>query len=266
MKILGVNIDEVNRREAVEKISGWIKPAFAKGYGGAKHVVTIYSAFVLAAEKDNEFRQAVSKASLVVPDGVGVLAALRYGKGDKGLWNGLRVGWEGLMGDLGEPVTGVWLFEELVGLAANHGWKVFLLGGYGDTASRLAAKLKRENPKLKIEFDAGEQGMSSDKESKQENRRVIEKINKYKPDLLMVSYGPRSQEKWIYKNKKRLKVRVAIGLGGTFDEVLGLLPRTPVWMEKRGLKALWRLMIQPKRLPRIWRGMVVFPWKVYRGK
>lgn len=259
MKILEINVDEVNRHETIEKISGWVN-----GKGSLKHVVTIYSEFVLAAENDKEFRQAVSKASLVVPDGVGVLAALRYNKGKRGLLGGLKVGWEGLRGDLGEPVTGVWLFEELVELAANHGWKVFLLGGYGDTASRLAVKLKRENLKLKIEFDAGEQGVSSAKESKRENLRVIEKINKYRPDLLMVSYGPRSQEKWIYTNKGKLKAKVAIGLGGTYDEVLGLFPRAPRWMEKRGLKALWRLVVQPKRWPRIWRGMVVFPFRIWR--
>lgn len=261
MKVLGVEVDKVNRQEAIDKISDWVK-----GKGRLRHVVTIYSEFVLAAEKDKEFKQAVDKASLVVPDGVGVLAALKYGKGEKGLLSGLKMGWEGLRGGLGEPVTGVWLFEQLIELAANHGWKVFLLGGYGDTASRLAVKLKRENLKLKIEFDAGEQGVSSAKESKKENKRVIEKINKYKPDLLMVSYGPRSQEKWIYANKRKLKAKVAIGLGGTFDEVLGKFPKTPEWMERRGLKAVWRLLVQPKRLPRIFRAMIVFPWRVFRDK
>ncbi len=267
MKVLGLDVDKVTREEAIEKISDWVR-----GRGGVRHVVTVYSEFLLAAEKGKEFRKALMKADLVVPDGVGVLAAMKYGK-DSGqarmttkLLSGLRVGLMGLRGKLGVPVTGVWLFEELIGKAAINGWKVFVLGGYGDTAFRLASKLRRENPGLKIESDAGEQGISNMKESKEENKRVIEKINRYKPDLLMVSYGPLSQEKWIFNNKRRLKAKVAIGLGGTFDEVLGLLPRTPEWMEKRGLKALWRLVIQPKRLPRIWRGMVVFPFKIWRSR
>ena len=80
MKILGVRVDEINRQEAIDKISAWVKPAFAKGYGEARHVVTIYSEFFLTAEKDSEFRKAVEKADLVVPDGMGVLAAMEYRK------------------------------------------------------------------------------------------------------------------------------------------------------------------------------------------
>ena len=256
MKILGIGVDEVNRSEAIEKISNWIG-----GRGGLKHVVTIYSEFLLMAEKVKEFKKAVTKVDLVVPDGVGVLAAMRYVRAP-GLLGGLKVGLGGLKGELGEPVTGVWLFEELVRLAASKGWRVFLLGGFGDTAGRLVEKLKVDNPSLVVEFDAGEQKVG---ESKSENKRVIEKVNDFKPDLLMVAYGPKVQEKWIYENKRKLKAKVAIGLGGTFDEVLGEFPKAPAWMEKRGLKALWRLWVQPKRLPRVWRGLVVFPWKVFKS-
>lgn len=258
MKLFGISIDEVSRQEAIEKISSWIERK-----GSLKHVVTIYSEFLLKVEEDDDFRKAIKNASLVVPDGMGILAAMEYQRGNKGILAGLGVGLRGLGGDLGEPVTGVWLFEELVRLAAVKGWKVFLLGGYGDTAERLMNKLKKGNIGLKVEFDAGEQVVGG---NKKDNKRVIRKINEFRPDLLMVAYGPGSQEKWIYENKKRLKVRVAIGLGGTFDEVLGEFPRAPRWMERRGLKAWWRLMVQPKRVARIFKGMVVFPWKVYRGR
>jgi N-acetylglucosaminyldiphosphoundecaprenol N-acetyl-beta-D-mannosaminyltransferase len=258
MKVLGTKVNEVDREQAINKISGWVR-----GRRSLKHVVTVYSEFLLTAMKDDDFRKAVEKADLVVPDGVGVLAAMEYLKREpKGLVAGLEVGFKGVRGDLNKPVTGVWLFEELVRLAADQGWRVFLLGGFGDTVDKLAVKLINDNPGLNLEFDAGEQRVGGDKD---ENGRIVGKINGYKPDLLMVAYGPVAQEKWIYDNKKRLKAKVAIGLGGTFDEVLGRFPRAPKWMEKRGLKALWRLVVQPKRLPRIFRGMVVFPWKVFVG-
>ncbi|MBU1200849.1 WecB/TagA/CpsF family glycosyltransferase [Patescibacteria group bacterium] len=266
MKILGIEVDEVNRQEAIEKISGWVG-----GKGSLKHVVTIYSEFLLAAEEDKDFRRAVEKADLVVPDGVGVLAAMEYGRrvnlyGSR-IKCGMTVGGMGLRGELGEPVTGVWLFEELVRLAAEKDWKVFLLGGFGDTVERLARKLHVKGPTLDIGWDAGEPRLTFAKAKlgrvNRKNERVVEKINRYKPDLLMVAYGPVSQEKWIYENKKKLKVKVAIGVGGTFNEVLGEFARAPKWMEKRGLKAVWRLLVQPKRLPRIFRAMVVFPWRIY---
>lgn len=256
MKILKARVDGIYRNEAIKKILGWIETG-----GGLKQVVTLYSEFVLAAERDVEFRQAIDGADLVVPDGVAILAALRYKK-SPGLINGLKIGLMGLKGELGEPVTGVWLFEELVRLAGQKGLKVFLLGGFGDTAARLAAKLKLDvkGRTLDIGFDAGEKKVGLDEEK---NERLLRKINKFEPDLLFVAYGPVTQEKWIYKNKSRLKAKVAIGVGGSFNEALGEFPRAPGWMERRGLKALWRLAAEPKRLPRVFRAMIVFPFKIW---
>lgn len=255
MQVLDVRVDEIKRGETIDKITEWIK-----GKGNLRQIVTLYSEFLLAAQKDKEFKEVLVSADLVVPDGMAVLAAMEYSK-DPGLVEGLRLGFKGLSGKLGEPVTGVWLFEKLVGMAVKNNWKVFLLGGFEDTARRLTDKVRKSHPGIEVEFDAGEQKVGEDEKK---NERVVEKINLFKPDLLMVAYGPVTQEKWIYKNKKRLKVRVAIGLGGTFDEVLGRFPKAPKWMEKRGLKALWRLMVQPKRFSRIFRAMVIFPLEVFR--
>jgi N-acetylglucosaminyldiphosphoundecaprenol N-acetyl-beta-D-mannosaminyltransferase len=255
MKILGLRVDEVDRDEAIKRICRWAE----SGRGGSKQVVTIYSEFFLRAGYDKKFLKALQRSELVVPDGVGVLAAMEYLE-DPSLFKGLRLGVKGLSGGLGQPVTGVWLFEELVRLASRQGLKVFLLGGFGNTVEKLARRLRKENNGLKLEFDAGERSVGDDRAG---NKRVIEKINGFKPDLLFVAYGPGKQEKWIYENKRRLKAKVAMGVGGTFDEVLGRFPKTPKWMEKRGLKALYRLVVDPKRLPRIWRAMVVFPLRVY---
>ncbi|MBU1071560.1 WecB/TagA/CpsF family glycosyltransferase [Patescibacteria group bacterium] len=257
MKILGIEVDEVNRQEAIEKISGWVG-----GKGSLKHVVTIYSEFLLAAEKDKVFRKAVEKADLVVPDGVGVLAAMEYKRGKKGLFDGLGVGLKGLRGELGQPVTGVWLFEELVRLAAEKGWKVFLLGEKGDASHRLKMVLKKRYKNLRVESDPG--GQDWKENTGKRNEEVLKKINEFAPDVLFVVYGPVNQIKWIENNRRKLGVKVAIGVGGTFNEVLGEFARAPKWMEKRGLKAVWRLLVQPKRLPRIFRAMVMFPWKVYK--
>jgi len=57
---------------------------------------------------------------------------------------------------------------------------------------------------------------------------------------------------------------VAIGVGGTFNEYLGEFKKAPVWMEKHGLKWLWRLIIQPHRWRRMIDAVIVFPWLVFR--
>ena len=259
--LLGVEIDELKSEEVMEKIRFWVKNG-----GKAKVIATVYSEFLLRASQDGEFKKALEKADLRVVDGALVLGGLRYQEMNekKGLGlvgNGLRAGWQGLQGRNGETVTGVWLFEKLVDEAVRQGWKVFLLGGFGETARKLEEKLKREHPGLKVVSDPGGQ---SEKEIREKNEKVVRKINEFKPDLLMVAYGPVRQEKWMIENRKGLRTKVMIGLGGTFDEVLGLIPRSPEWMDSSGLRWLWRVYKQPKRLKRIWQAVVVCPWRLYR--
>ena len=74
------------------------------------------------------------------------------------------------------------------------------------------------------------------------------------------------QEKWIYKNVKKLDVKGIIAVGGTFDYVFGKASLPPKWMEEAGLEWLWRLLHEPKRVFRILNAVVIFPLKVWRSK
>lgn len=258
--LLGVEIDELKGEEVVEKVRDWVKSK-----GRTRVIATVYSEFLVEASENKDFRKILDKADMKVVDGALVLGGLRYQemneKASRLVRNGLRVGWRGLKGKNGETVTGVWLFERLVDEAVKNGWRVFLLGGFGETSKKLKEKLERDYPGLRVEFDAGEQSVGDDKK---ENQRVMKKINEFKPKLLMVAYGPVKQEKWMIENRRKLKTRVMIGLGGTFDELLGLIPRSPEWMDRSGLRWLWRVYKQPKRLKRIWRAVVVCPWRLYK--
>jgi N-acetylglucosaminyldiphosphoundecaprenol N-acetyl-beta-D-mannosaminyltransferase len=265
-EILGVKINKIDRNEALNLIGAWLE----SGSFGCKQVVTAYSEFLVRASEEAEFKKVLNEADLVVPDGVSVLAGLDYKEKVAGLQLpsykrilvGLETGKRLFEGKMGKTVTGVWLFEALVKLAAERGWRIFLLGGFGDKAEKLKNELQAVDGRLRIEADAGEVVVG---ESEEENERVLEKINNFKPDLLFVAYGPIKQEKWIKNNKSRLKVKVAIGVGGTFDEVLGDLPRAPNFFENHGLKWLWRLWLQPRRIKRIYKAVIVFPWKVFRA-
>ncbi len=75
-------------------------------------------------------------------------------------------------------------------------------------------------------------------------------INKIKPQLLFVALGHGKQEKWIAKNLPRLKVKVAMGVGGALDYVAKPWLRAPRVVQFLGLEWLWRLILQPWRLKR----------------
>lgn len=261
-KVLGVELDLVTRQETINLIDNWIK-----NREETKLVVTAYSEFFVLAQYDRDFRMALEGADLVTPDGAGPLAAIRYQQKAKGkrqkdkLLAGLGVGMDILRGRVGETVSGYWLFRELTRLAVEKDWRIFLLGGFDDEADEVAKKLKIENGQLTIGHDGGAQ--TDEEMIGVMNERVIEKINKFAPDLLFVAYGPGKQEKWLTENRNKLKVKVAMGVGGTFDEYLGRVREVPIVMEKYGLKWLWRLIQQPQRIRRIWRAVVVFPWLVF---
>lgn len=268
--VLGLPLDVLTRGESLAKISDWIRTSDTK----PKMVVTAYSEFFVAAKGDAAFADIIKKADLVTPDGVSTLAAVKYmrraqviknsnkkGKVMRMVLEGIKTGGEIVSGNVGESVTGVFLFEELTKLAEKRAWKVFLLGGWGDVSVRTARMLQERFPKIRVAYDSGETRVGTDKAV---DDKVVEKINAFKPDLLFVAYNPVKQEKWIASHRSRLKAGVAIGVGGTFNEYLGDFTKAPVWMEKTGLKWLWRLLVEPKRLGRILRAVVVFPWLVFR--
>ncbi len=261
--VLGAPVDLLSRAETLELLTDWIE-----GESKMRLVVTAYSEFYVRAQSDHEFMKAMQSADLVTPDGVSVLAAARYqdrvgGKSlFKKLGEGLRVGGEILNGKVGKPVTGVWLFENLVKMAADKGWKVFLLGGWDKVSEKTARMLLKRFPKLKVEYDEGEERVGTDEKT---NSRVIEKINRFAPDILFVSYNPIKQEKWLVKHRDVLKAKIGMGIGGTFDEYAGKIKKSPEWMEKTGLKWLWRVLIEPKRFGRIMKAVIVFPWLVFRN-
>ncbi|MBI2310729.1 WecB/TagA/CpsF family glycosyltransferase [Candidatus Collierbacteria bacterium] len=263
-RVLGTRVDLVSQSEAVDMVSGWIDSSDKK----TRLVATAYSEFFVAALGDKAFRMALEGSDLVTPDGIGPLAAISYqlaaarqttvaGKFLVGLQTGVDI----LRGRVGQPVSGYWLFETLVAKAADEGWSVFLLGGFGETAEKLAAELSIKYKVLSIKYEGGARNEAE--MTGEANEAVIEKINRFKPDLLFVAYGPVKQEKWLAENKGKLRVKVAMGVGGTFDEVLGLVKPAPVFMTRIGLKWFWRLLQQPQRLPRIFKATIVFAWLVF---
>jgi N-acetylglucosaminyldiphosphoundecaprenol N-acetyl-beta-D-mannosaminyltransferase len=260
--ILGSKLHLLSPREATDwVVSNW---GFA---GRMKYVVTSYSEFFVRASEDERFRHVINAADLVTPDGVSALMASDFVRYSNNKHTFQRLVYlmvlisRALSGKY-KTVSGVYLFGEMMQLAHVHRKRVFLLGGWGDVSKRVTDRLREDFEGLEVCFDAGEVVVGSDK---RKNQQVIKKINDFAPDILCVAYNPVTQEKWMYDHRDKLKAGVAIGLGGTFNEFLGDFPKSPSWMERSGLKWLWRVVVDPKRLPRIYRAVVVFPVMVWKS-
>jgi N-acetylglucosaminyldiphosphoundecaprenol N-acetyl-beta-D-mannosaminyltransferase len=138
--------------------------------------------------------------------------------------------------------------------AAQKGWRIFYLGSKPGIVEQGAAVFKSKFPKLHITtytgyFNAGLESV--------ENQQVVEMINKYNPQILMVGMGMPRQEHWIVDNFKQLHTNVIINVGAYIDYIAGAIPTPPRWMGRIGLEWLYRLISEPRRL---WRRYLVEPW------
>jgi N-acetylglucosaminyldiphosphoundecaprenol N-acetyl-beta-D-mannosaminyltransferase len=145
---------------------------------------------------------------------------------------------------------------DLVALAAVNRWRLFYLGSKPDVAARGAAKLLEEWPDLQIEtqhgyFDATRSGP--------ENRRLLQRIREYKPDVLLVGMGMPRQERWIVENFPDLCCKVILPAGAAMDYIAGVVPTPPRWTGRLGLEWLFRLLIEPKRLASRY---LIEPWSI----
>lgn len=234
--LLGVPIDAVTKQEAVQALIRFLDE------GGAHHVITPNNEMLVESTKNSRFKEILQQSALNLPDSQGLLFAAR--------WTGKR---------LPERVTGVDTVQALCQtLDERH--PVFLLGAGESIAEKAAAVLQSQNPRLKIV------GTFSGNPRPQYSQDIIRGINAAQPHLLLVAFGAPAQDLWIAGHLSRMpSVRVAMGVGGTFDFVVGVRKRAPVFIQQIGLEWLWRFIQEPSRWKRMWRAVVVFPWMIIRG-
>lgn len=198
----------------------------------ALQVVTVNPEFVMEARRNAPFREVLNAAALSLADGYGIVWASRM-----------------LGSPLPERVAGVDVMRRMCAWAAQKGWPVFFLGARPGVAERAAAALVTEHQGLIV---AGCHAGSPDAAEEDE---LVARVNRSGARLLFVAYGAPQQDLWIARNLPRLKVAVAMGVGGAFDFIAGVVPRAPLWMQERGLEWLYRLVRQPWR----WRRMLALP-------
>ncbi len=231
MQILGIKIDNINTEDAIQKIGDWLNKE------EQNYIATPNPEIILAAQKDEEFKKILNSASLSVPDGIGLVL------------------WSRMLGKpLKERVSGVDIMLEICKKYGREN-KIFLIGAKEGIAKIAAQNIKKSINNINIV------GTESDE------KNVIDKINNFVANIVFVALGAPKQEKWIYNNKEKMpNVKVFMGVGGAFDMIAGTKPRAPRILRYLGLEWLWRLIIEPKRIKRIWNATVVFSYFMLKEK
>lgn len=231
--VLGIKIDDMILDQVVAVVKKWLK-------GREKHyIVTPNPEIVVMAQDDLDFKKAINNADLAIPDGAGLQ----------------------LSTDIVCHTPGIDLMEQLIKLSAEKGFTTGFLGGIGEVAKEAAERLQKKYKNLKVTF--AESGGEVSKEGKL--LKYPKSLKSLKTDLLFVAFGPPKQEKWIYKNLGKLDVKVAMGVGGSFDYLSGKLPRAPKIVRDLGFEWLFRLIIQPMRIKRQL-ALIKYIWLLTGGK
>ncbi|MFZ5988701.1 MAG: WecB/TagA/CpsF family glycosyltransferase [Bacillota bacterium] len=220
--ILGIPVDNVTMEEAVNRVEEFLQ---------SSEINTVYTPnaeIMMAAQRDPSLKKILCGANLLVPDGAGVVLASKI-----------------LKPSLKERVAGFDLTKNLFNRASNKNVRFFFLGGKPGVAEEAAENLKKDNIRIEVV------GIRDGYFPKGEEDQVINQINSSGADVLLVALGAPRQEKWIHENKKRLNVKVCIGVGGTFDVLAGKTKRAPEFFQKSGLEWLYRLYKEPWRFIRM---------------
>lgn len=220
VELFSCKVHAVDMGEAISLIENFIREK-------TFHLVaTLGTEMVVQAQKDEEFRAIINGADLVVPDSAGICwACRRAGTLLKG------------------RVPGIDLLQRLAALAPEKNWRLFFLGSAPGVAEEAAKALSEKIP--------GFSPVGSFHGYFKNDAEVIERIREARPDILLVALGSPRQEKWVWNNRERLQVPVAIGIGGSLDVLSGRRRRAPSWMQKIGLEWLHRLLSEPTRLKRM---------------
>ena len=171
----------------------------------------------MRAQKDEVFKDILNKKTTInVADGVGLKIA------DRGL----------------EIITGVEITSILLSYVEKLGKSVLIVTKKDSLTPKTAIQhyLRANYPKLRFSVQ--------DFPCELEEHAV-----------LLCALGEGTQEKFIVDNTSLIKPKVAVGIGGTFDVLVGTVrvPRTKYfgWV--------FRLLANPKRLPKIIKSVLIFP-------
>jgi N-acetylglucosaminyldiphosphoundecaprenol N-acetyl-beta-D-mannosaminyltransferase len=238
LHILGVPVDALASMEACAL---GVEALMAAEHTACHSIFAVNPEKVMAARRRPELQAALERASLLIPDGIGVVLAARH------------IGFRHM-----RRVPGVELMEVLSARAAARGWAVFLLGATPSVNEKAAVELIRRYPGLRI---AGRRdGYFRDSD----DAAIVAEINTTGADLVFVALGSPKQELWIDRHQPMLRARICQGVGGSFDVLAGQVRRAPAVFRKLNLEWLYRLLSRPQRLLRQ-TALARFAWAVLRN-
>lgn len=190
------------------------------------HHTVINAGKVVAMQKNAELRESVNNSDIINADGQAIV------------WGARMLG-----ENIKERVAGIDLMCNLVELAHQKNYKIYLLGAKEEVVSKLVEIYSEKYSNKLIA------GYRNGYFEPYEESEIIQDIANSGANMLFVAISSPKKENLLYKYRNELKdVSFIMGVGGSFDVIAGKVKRAPVWMRKYGLEWFYRFMQEPKRM------------------
>lgn len=200
-------------------------------------VVTLNPEMIMMGDKSAELKIALQEADIVLPDGAGLVMAVKS--------FGVDV----------HRIPGIEFSEELIRMASVRGWKVAFWGAKDEVVLKAVENMKSKYPKLVVSY------VKSGYYSEEDEKNIVEDIKNAGTQILFVAMGVPKQEIVIRKYKDKLGC-LMVGVGGSFDVWSGKVMRAPKIFRSFGCEWLYRLIKEPRRFSRMFPALPLFVFRV----
>lgn len=227
--ILNTYVNAISMDETIAEVEKIIKA------GKPTQHVVINALKVNLMNENAELQKIVNACPLINADGASIV------------WAAKKLGVP-----LTERVAGIDLFENLVKLAAEKGYKIYLFGAKEEVVHKVKKIFEEKYPTLQIA------GVRNGYFTEADEPEIVKNMAESGADMMFVAFSSPKKEFWVNKYLNDLNIPFVMGVGGSFDVVAGVTNRAPKWMQDHGLEWFYRFIQEPRRL---WNRYVVGNWK-----
>lgn len=220
--VLGVGVHAVDIPRSV----GFLEESIRSGRKGYVCVTGVHG--VMEAQRYHRFRQILSGALLVTPDGMPTV------------WVGKAQGFRHM-----GRVFGPDLMLQICRRSVENGFTHFLYGGRDGIAQKLQTNFERLCPGIRI---VGSFTPPFRTLQPEERKQLCEMVRNLNPDIIWVGLSTPKQEMFMAEFLELLSCRLMVGVGAAFDIHAGEIKDAPSWIKNSGLQWFHRLCQEPGRL------------------
>lgn len=223
MTIFGLAVDNLTIAQTLARVESLVSTG--RSTGRSHRHVTIDVHKTVTAARDRRLADVINRSDLVSADGMPVVWASRL-----------------LRRPIAERVTGIDLFDRLLGMASRHGWTVYFLGAEEMVLANLTSAVQQRYPALQVV------GARNGYWKLDDDHSVAEAVRAAAPHILFIGMTFPKAECFLAEYGTAIDVPYSLSVGGSFDVIAGKVTRAPLWMQRRGLEWLWRVLQEPRRL------------------